>query len=318
MFGRYEEYPVYVFTGFLESGKTTFVNETLSDRKFFKSNDRTLLLLCEEGEAEPDPTVYACPDVFLEIIDDKAKFNPDKLEALRRKHKANRILIEYNGIWLLSDMFASLPQSWLVYQMMTFFDSTTALIYNANMRNLVVDKIGTTELVVFNRCDGNTDTDALHKLVRGVSRRCDIIYENNDGTFAYDDIEDPLPFDINSDPIIINDRDYALWYRDLSENMPSYDGKNVVFLAQATKNDRLKSGEVVVGRQIMTCCADDITYSGLLCESGGENVNKGQWVRVEATISVKDCSLYGKTGPVLTNARITSASEPSEIVTTFY
>lgn len=318
MFGKREEFPVYLFTGFLEGGKTTFINDTLSDPKFYKDGDRTLLLLCEEGEIDPDPSVFACPDVFVEIIDDKAKLNPDKLEALRRKHKATRILLEYNGMWLVSDLFASLPQSWIVYQIMNFADANTALIYNANMRNLMVDKLSFCELVVFNRCDSVSDTTPLHKLVRGVSRRTDIIYENTDGTFSYDDIVDPLPFDVNADVIVIEDRDYALWYRDLAENMPSYDGKKVTFIGQSTKNDRLKKDEFVIGRQIMTCCADDITYSGLLCENGGQNIEKGEWYRIDATVVIKNCSLYGKTGPVLTNVKAEKCDAPEEIVTTFY
>lgn len=320
MFSRqYEEYPVYLFTGFLESGKTSFLNETLSDPKFFnKKNDRTLVLLFEEGEVEVDPSSFASSDVFLEIIDDQARMNPDKLEALRRKHKATRIVIEYNGMWLLSDLFAALPQSWLIYQVMMFADANTAQIFNANMRNLMVDKLGTTELVVFNRCDETTDRDALHKLVRGVSRRCDIIYENTDGSYAYDDTEDPLPFDVNAPMIEIADRDYALWYRDLADSMPSYNGKKVSFIGQATLNDRLKKGEFVIGRQIMTCCADDITYSGLLCENGGENIVKGEWYRINAVIEVKNCPLYGKTGPVLTSVMAEKCEPPSEIVTTFY
>ncbi len=318
MFKRNEEYPVYLFTGFLESGKTSFINETLSDPKFFKDNDRTLLLLCEEGEVEPDLSLYASSEVYVEIIDDKVRFNPDKLEALRRKHKANRILLEYNGMWLVSDLFASLPRSWIVYQIMNFADSNTIEVYNANMRNLVVDKLTFSELTVFNRCSESTDTDALHKLVRGVSRRTDIIYENSDGTFEYDDIEDPLPFDINADPIVIEDRDYALWYRDLADSMPSYDGKKVTFLGQASLNPKLGSDEFVIGRQIMTCCADDITYSGLLCENGGKGLVTGEWYRIDATVSVKDCALYGKVGPVLTKVKVTKADAPAEIVTTFY
>ena len=318
MFGKREEYPVYLFTGFLEGGKTTFINDTLSDPKFYKDGDRTLLLLCEEGEVEPDPSVFASPDVFVEIIDDKARLNPDKLEALRRKHKATRVLIEYNGMWLVSDLFAALPQSWMVYQIMTFVDATTAEVYNANMRNLMVDKLSFSELVVFNRSENVPDTTPLHKLVRGVSRRTDIIYENSDGTYAYDDIEDPLPFDVNAELIVIEDRDYALWYRDLSENMPSYDGKKVTFIGQTTKNDRVGKDEFVIGRQIMTCCADDITYSGLLCENGGTGVEKGGWYRVNATLVVKDCPLYGKTGPVLTSVKAEKCAAPDEIVTTFY
>ena len=47
------EIPVYIFMGFLDSGKTTFVKETLLDREF-TGGAKTLLLVCEEGEEEYD------------------------------------------------------------------------------------------------------------------------------------------------------------------------------------------------------------------------------------------------------------------------
>ena len=312
------EIPVYLFTGFLEAGKTRFLQETLADANFFKGKDRTLVLLFEEGEEELDPLGFASPDVFVEILDDKAKLNPDKLEALRRKHKATRVIAEYNGMWLLSDLFGALPQGWMIYQEMMFADANTVEVFNANMRNLVVDKLSTCELVVFNRCDENTDREALHKLVRGVSRRTDIIYENTDGTFAYDDVEDPLPFDATADEIVIEDRDFALWYRDLADSMPTYDGKTVTFVGLINKNDRLPKDGFVIGRQIMTCCVDDITYSGLLCENGGAKVNHGDWARLTAKIAIKPCKLYGKTGPVLTLLSVEAAEAPAELVATFY
>ena len=37
--------PVYLFTGFLESGKTKFIQETLEDERF-NAGEKTLLLLC--------------------------------------------------------------------------------------------------------------------------------------------------------------------------------------------------------------------------------------------------------------------------------
>jgi len=312
------EIPVYLFTGFLEAGKTRFLQETLADVNFFKGKDRTLVLLFEEGEEELDPLGFASPDVYVEILDDKAKLNPDKLEALRRKHNATRVIAEYNGMWLLSDLFAALPQGWMIYQEMMFADASTIEVYNANMRNLVVDKLSTCELVVFNRCEEDTDREALHKLVRGVSRRTDIIYENIDGTFAYDDMEDPLPFDTEADEITIEDRDFALWYRDLADSMPAYDGKTVTFVGLVNKNDRLPKDGFVIGRQIMTCCVDDITYSGLLCENGGGKVTHGQWVRLTAKIAIKPCKLYGKTGPVLKLLSVEAAKAPAELVATFY
>ena len=45
------EIPVYLFVGFLESGKTKFIQETFEDPNF-DSGDKTLLLICEEGEEE--------------------------------------------------------------------------------------------------------------------------------------------------------------------------------------------------------------------------------------------------------------------------
>ena len=44
-----KEIPVYLFVGFLESGKTKFIQETFEDPNF-DSGDKTLLLICEEGE----------------------------------------------------------------------------------------------------------------------------------------------------------------------------------------------------------------------------------------------------------------------------
>ena len=46
-----EPIPVYVFTGFLESGKTQFIKEIIADPGFTE-NERTALLLCEEGIEE--------------------------------------------------------------------------------------------------------------------------------------------------------------------------------------------------------------------------------------------------------------------------
>ncbi len=312
------EIPVYLFTGFLEAGKTKFIQETLADEKFFQGKNRTLVLLFEEGEEELEPAAFASPDVFVEVLDDKAKLNPDKLDALRRKHNATRVIIEYNGMWLLSDLFNALPQGWMVYQEMMFADASTIEVFNANMRNLVVDKLNGCELVVFNRCTPYTDTMALHKLVRGVSRRTDIIYEHTDGSYAYDDFEDPLPFDVNAEEIVIEDTDYALWYRDLADSMENYDGKTVTFLGSVEKNDKLAGKGFVIGRQIMTCCADDIAYGGLLCEDGGELVKQGDWVRLTAKITVKNCKLYGRKGPVLSLLSVTPAEAPEELVVTFY
>ena len=69
------------------------------------------------------------------------------------------------------------------------------------MRSLLLDKIRGSELLVVNRAEAVNDDESrqlIHKLVRQASRRCDIAYEFADGSVAYDDIPDPLPFDVDA------------------------------------------------------------------------------------------------------------------------
>lgn len=307
--------PVFLFTGFLEAGKTRFIGETLSDPKFFEQGkDRTLVILCEEGEEELDPGAFAAPEVFVELLDGEQQVNPDKLEALRRKVGATRVLMEYNGMWLVKKLYAALPEGWFIAQEFFFADSSTILLFNANMRNLVVDKLSGCDLTVFNRCTDETDRMALHKLVRGVSRRANIAYEFTDGRAVYDDIEDPLPFDVNAPVIEIEDRDWALFYRDLSENLKSYHGKAVRFLGQV---NGVRPDGFVIGRPIMTCCVEDIQFAGLACEAKKLPRN-GEWMRLTARLVLKRSHFYGRKGPVLEFLSSEPAQPLADPVATFY
>ena len=252
-----KETPVFLFLGFLESGKTKFIQETLEDERF-DSGETTLLLVTEEGIEEYETEKFKVNNVHLEILEGKEDLTEENLTRLQLEHGANRVIVEYNGMWLLEDFYAAMPEGWFLNQVMTFFDSNTFVNYNANMRQLVFDKIQSTEMVVFNRVSEDRDKMELHKIVRGVSRRADIVYEHLDGKAEYDTIEDPLPFDINAPVIVIEDRDYAFFYRDLSENMQNYLGKTVKFKGIVARDERLAETDVVVGRHVMTCCADDI------------------------------------------------------------
>lgn len=312
--------PVYLFTGFLEGGKTKFIQDTLSDPKFFDEQDdmKVLVLLCEEGEEEYDPSAFASDKVWIEVLDYPKYINTDKLEALRRKHDADLVIIEYNGMWLVQDLFRAMPDEWYVYQEVMMTDASTIEVYNANMRNLVVDKLSSADLVVFNRCDAGTVYEDLHKIVRGVSRRADIIYQRVDGSAAYDDIEDPLPFDIEAPVVNIGDTDYALFYRDIGDETEKYDGKVVEFLGQMSFDKSLPKGGFVIGRPIMTCCVEDIAFGGLFCEDGIEQAKNGEWAKIKAKIEVKNCRVYGRRGPVLKLISLTPAAAPEDPVATFY
>ena len=229
--------------GFLESGKTKFIQETLEDPRM-ENGGRTMLLVCEEGEEEYDPSKFKVKNVAVEVLEDKSQLNESNLNYLTRKHRAERVVVEYNGSWMLQDFFDAMPESWIINQMMTFFDAATFLNYNKNMRQLVYDKIYMTQMVVFNRFKGEMRREEFHKVVRGITRRADIVYEYIGGKAEFDDTIDPMPYDMNAPVIEIEDRDFALFYRDLSENPQAYRGKTVRFILDPC--DQLKSFAVLV------------------------------------------------------------------------
>ncbi len=321
-----QEIPVYLFLGFLEAGKTKFIQETLEDKRF-NSGERTLVLVCEEGIEELDPSKYPKKDVFIRSIEDKSDFNEANLMKLVDECRAERVVIEYNGMWLMNDFFEAMPENWAVYQIMMFADASTFLNYNANMRNLVTDKLSVCEMVVFNRFERTMDPNEFHKIVRavvrrtelgGITRKADIAYEYTDGAVAYDDIEDPLPYNIEADNIVIDDNDYAIFYRDIMEDPSKYDGKTVTFKALAARNPKFPKTTFALGRNVMTCCVEDIQYCWFVTETDDESkVRERGWSITKAKISVQKHKFYRGKGPVLKVIDSTDSAPPEKEVATF-
>ena len=312
------EMPVYLFTGFLDSGKTKFIQETLEDPRFY-DGERTLVIMCEDGEEEYDPTSYPSENVFFHEIEDAEELNAKNLLALQKKYRMQRVLIEYNGMWQLNDLYGALPDSWMIYQEMMFADASTIMAYNANMRNLVVDKLNSAEMVVFNRMTKGEDLMPYHKLVRGVSRRASIAYEYVGGDVEYDEIEDPLPFDINAPIIDIADTDYALWYRDLMEESDKYEGKTVRFKGIIANDGKMPKDAFAIGRHIMTCCADDIAFGGLIAiYEHANDFESRDWAVITAKIKNEFSPVYKSKGPVLYATAVEVSIPPEQEVATFY
>lgn len=311
------EIPVYLFTGFLEAGKTRFIQDTLAEQALAPEGS-ILLLVCEEGIEEYDPSAFCAPNVYCELIENEHDLTPAHLTALQKKHNAVLVMIEYNGMWKLNSLYDNLPDAWFIFQELFLCDARTIELYNKNMRSLVVDKLTSCELVAFNRMEADTDRMPLHKLVRGVSRSAKIIYDMTDGTIEYDTIEDPLPFDINAEIIRIEDRDYAYWYRDLAEEPEKYAKKKVRFKGVVLKDHTIPRGSFICGRHVMTCCADDIQYSGIACKwKDSENLHSYDWVTVTGQLVIERHKVYDGPGPVLKVSTLVPAEPPEKQLATF-
>ncbi len=310
--------PVYLFTGFLEGGKTHIIQESMEDQKF-NSGEKTLILQCEEGVDELDLSRFYGKNVYLEMIEDESEINKENLTALGKKHRIDRVIIEYNGMWQLNTLYENLPDQWGLYQEMMFADANTFLSYNANMRQLMVDKLMNAEMIVLNRTPEKIDKDEIHKVVRGISRRTAITYDYPDGHVEYDDIEDPLPFDLDAPVVEIGDNDYAMFYRDLSEEMEKYDGKTVRFKGIIARDKQLGDTCFLAGRHVMTCCADDIAYQPFVCVSQEPTtLVTRDWALLTGKIKLEKHKLYRGVGPVLYVSATDFAVQPAQEVATFY
>ena len=310
--------PIYLFTGFLEGGKTHIIQESMEDQKF-NSGEKTLILQCEEGVDELDPSRFYGQNVYLELIENESDITKENLTAIGKKHRIDRIIIEYNGMWKLSTLYDNLPDNWGIYQEMMFADAKTFLSYNANMRQLMVDKLLNCEMLVLNRTPESIDKEEIHKVVRGISRSCAITYDYPDGHVEYDDIEDPLPYDLDAPVVDITDNDYAIFYRDLSEDMNKYNGKTLRFKGIVARDASLGQKSLLAGRHVMTCCADDIAYHPLVCIFSEPNTAKtGDWMTLTGTVKIEKHKLYHGAGPVLYVTSTEFAVKPVQEVATFY
>ena len=168
------EIPVYLFTGFLGAGKTSFIKETLENHEF-GDDGRTLLLICENGEVQYEPEKFVGPGVRVERIKSEAELNDVNLGRINRQGGFDRVVVEMNGMWENQKLFAAMPDGWLIAQEMALFDTRTFMMYNKNMRQLCFNKMQTADMVVFNRCVKGFDKMPYHKEVRIANRRSMIV-----------------------------------------------------------------------------------------------------------------------------------------------
>ncbi len=307
--------PVYIINGFLESGKTEFINFTLG-QPYFQVSGATLLLLCEQGEVEYDPRVLKESRTVVEVIEEESDMTPEHMAALEKKHRPERIIIEYNGMWPFRNL--RLPWHWKVEQQITTINAATFPMYYTNMKSLLSDMMRKSELIIFNRCDGLGDKLANYKRnVKALNQGAEIVFEDKDGEIDQI-LEEELPYDLHADPIVLNNQTYGIWILDALDHPDRYAGKNVRFLGMVMRPKGFPKGYFIPGRMAMTCCAQDMSFLGFPCAyEGAEQYRDRDWVQVTAKVSLEYFSDYEGEGPVLRATGVARAKEPKEPVIGF-
>ena len=306
--------PVYLIAGFLDGGKTDFINGILQDG--FAIEDKTLLLCCEEGELEYDPNVLH--NVTVITIDEEEDLKCSYLKELEKQYKPKQVLIEYNGMWQMERLYREvLPANWVLYQIMTFVEASTFEPYARNMGQLMMEKITNADLLVFNRCTPELRDSLRSRNLRMVNRRADIYLENVDGTTEDYLTGDECPFDLNQDIIDIPDDDFGVWYVDVMDHPDRYAGK-MIHMKLLMCHSQKYPGTHCPGRFAMVCCENDIQFLGLVAKGRDlKQYNNRDWIEVTARMAVERHSAYNGNGPVMHVISIAPCEKPAQDVVTF-
>jgi len=312
MLGRKREIPVYMFTGFLESGKTEFIKETLS-ADYFAVRGNTLLIICEEGESEYEKAFLQKNRVITYTVEEQELLTREKLEQLQNEMKFERVVFEWNGMW--NPLELELPDNWPLYQQLTLIDANTFFLYYSNMRSQFVNMLKNSEVVFVNRADREMDLLNMKRIIKAVNTGAELVFESKERTEIRQDFVEDLPYDLDAPIIEVDTKSYGIWFMDAMDNPDRYEGKLVRFTAMVYRPFGMPKNNFIPGRKAMTCCEDDTVFLGFIAKAP-EAVNwaNNQWVTVTVRIAIEYQKNYKGEGPVLYAEKIEAAEPIKEYV----
>ena len=311
-----EPIPIYLITGFLEAGKTSFIRPMLEGNDF-TDGEKTLLVLCEDGEEEYDEQALLYHDVHKVAVEQESDLTMEFLQQCRKRYRPTQIVMEWNGMWGMENLIRNLPREFDLYQIVTLVDASTFETYVANMGTIMMEKLLNTDMIIFNRCTEELKEQLRKRNLKMLNRRAEIYLE------FVDDHSEPYdsglpPFDMSQPVLELDDKDSGVWYVDVMDHPERYEGKSVRFRGMVAKSDKFPKGSFVAGRFAMVCCAEDTTFLGMICK-GPEHkeVENKDWVEVTAKVKCEYVKLYDGDGPMLYTEKVERCLPPKEELVTF-
>ncbi|MBE5762725.1 MAG: hypothetical protein E7338_00690 [Clostridiales bacterium] len=270
--------PVFFVDGFLDSGKTSFIIDTIkNDSKDY--NVRSLLLCCEQGEVEYEEQFLKDTLTTVKYFESQDEFDYRKISEYIKESNPDRVIVELNGMWDLTKI--QLPRILQVVQFMTLFDAQTFPEYFNNMRQMVVDMIKRSSVACFTKSTSDDFIKPYESALKLASSKCMYMIADKDFQ-GHPAFEEAMPYDWEGDTITLKDDDYPPFYIDTFEHKERYEGKVLDFDCVAVKSKILAKNQFIAGRFIMNCCANDIQLYGFLVDG-----DLGLKIKDRATMHVK-------------------------------
>ena len=274
-----KEVPLFLINGFLESGKTSLIKEIVENNTEYQ-NDTTVIIACEQGEIEYDEEWCKKYGVHVEYIESQDEFTENYMKNLDKRYMADRYVIEFNSFFDINKQ--DFPRYMVIYQQITLIDASTFKVMFNNMKNVFSTMIKYSSLVVFNRCDGVTELGQFRRQIRGMNQQAQIAFEQANGSLTTM-LEEDLPYDLSKSEIAFEEDVYPVWYTEVFDNYEKYFNKTFKF---KTFVRDITDETIVIGRNVMVCCANDVQFLGYeLKNDCNAKVKVGDCIYLECTVS---------------------------------
>ncbi|MBW7572114.1 permease [Caproiciproducens faecalis] len=165
---------IEIICGFLESGKTTLIQNIL-EQEYMQQYRRIVIIQCEEGLTEFRAASMASKDVVLAQIEHPEKIRKGLFTKMKEELDPDLILIEYNGTWPIEQLLrVRLPSDYRIDRILFCAEASTFPMYIKNTGNMMLNQLGNADAVFLNRC--SADTDTLKATVRSCNRTAKICF----------------------------------------------------------------------------------------------------------------------------------------------
>ena len=294
----------YLILGFLESGKTTYLNSLLPK---ISAEGKTVIICCEAGEEE-----YTCDSIPVIRITKEPDFSTENLLHFAGTEHPERVLIEWNGMWDPETAVSALHDAgWEIPRIDMIADASTFTLYFSNMGYRMLNMLHTAKAIFFNRMEPELEPILRGRRLRLYNKEAAVILNYGGGSVkSYEDL-DVCPVNLDADTIEIKDELFALWYIDALDHPFRYDGKRVKMCLMMRRSPRFP-GVDIPGRFAIVCCEKDMQFFGIAAR--GEALARFQnrnWIRITADIAVEKQALYQGLGPVLLVKEAVPCPEPT-------
>lgn len=185
---------IEIVQGFLESGKTSFINSMLKNEEL--KDENIVVILSEYGEKEIDRKLE---NVSAVLESEYKHITKEYVLKIISQYKPDRIFIECNGMCDTEQISNVLKdnslKSIVVDDIISIFNLNEFEMYYKNMASLMVNKIKISTSIILNNMEEFTKSQIrdFKKIIKSINRSAKLInHVSVDGEDYYEEIEKNL------------------------------------------------------------------------------------------------------------------------------